>query len=85
MEIVQQNMSEMTEAACGRFPTPTRHRPRRPGRPRLLKLGYERAVANIKEISDMIQQSNTEALKLLNQRFTEAMDEVKLLANKPKA
>ena len=30
----------------------------------------------------MIQQSNAEALALINQRFAEAMDEVKALADK---
>jgi hypothetical protein len=31
---------------------------------------------------DLIQQSNAEALALINQRFVEAMDEVKSLAEK---
>jgi phasin family protein len=45
----------------------------------LLKLAYERAVTNTRELSDLIQRSNGEALSLLNHRFTEAMDEVKTL------
>jgi hypothetical protein len=36
----------------------------------------------MKELSDLIQQSNAEALALINQRFVEAMDEVKALAEK---
>jgi hypothetical protein len=36
----------------------------------------------MKELSDLIQQSNAEALSLINQRFVEAMDEVKALAQK---
>jgi phasin family protein len=48
----------------------------------LLKTGYERAVANMKEIADLIQKSNAEALGLLNKRFAEAMDEVKQMAAK---
>jgi phasin family protein len=47
----------------------------------LLKQAYERSVANIKEIGDLIQQSNAEAMTLLNKRFTDAMDEVKALAD----
>ena len=50
----------------------------------LLKQTYERAVANMKEISDLIQHSNAEAVKLLNARFSEAMAEVKALAEKSK-
>ena len=48
----------------------------------MLKLSYERAVAHLKELADLIQRSNSEALSMLNARFTEAMDEVKALANK---
>ncbi len=48
----------------------------------MLKSSYERAVANMQEIGDLIQQSNGEALALLNKRFTEAMDEVKQLVAK---
>jgi phasin family protein len=48
----------------------------------MLKAGYERAVANMKEVADLIQKSNAEALTLLNKRFAEAMDEVKTMAAK---
>jgi phasin family protein len=48
----------------------------------MLKHAYERAVANMQEMRDLIQQSNAEALALINQRFVEAMDEVKALAEK---
>jgi len=43
----------------------------------LVKKSYERAVANIKDLSDLIQRSNAEALQVLSARFKEAMDEVK--------
>jgi phasin family protein len=81
MEIVQQNMAEMSEAIRA-LSTAEAPQAKAAKQAELLKVGYERAVANIKEISDLIQQSNGEALKLLNQRFTEAMDEVKALADK---
>jgi hypothetical protein len=38
----------------------------------------------LKELSDLIQRSNQEALALLNRRFTEAMDELKAMAEKTK-
>jgi phasin family protein len=47
-----------------------------------VKQAYQHAVAHMKELSDLIQQSNAEALALLNTRFAEAMDEVKALAEK---
>jgi len=48
----------------------------------LVKQGYQRAVTNLQELSDLIQRSNSEALSLLNRRFAEAMDELKAMAEK---
>ena len=38
----------------------------------------------MKELRDLIQQSGTEALAVINKRFAEAMDELKALAEKAK-
>ncbi len=83
MEIVQQNMAELTEAvkSMSSLETPQAKAAKQA---ELLKLAYERAVGNMKEIGDLIQQSNAEAVQLLNGRFAEAMDEVKALADKSK-
>jgi phasin family protein len=82
-EIVQQSMAELTDAvrALSSLESPQAKAAKQA---ELLKQGYERAVSNLKEISDLIQHSNAEAVKLLNARFVEAMDEVKALAEKPK-
>jgi phasin family protein len=84
MEIMQQSMTEMTEAmkSMSAVESPQAKAARQA---EMLKAAYERAVANIKELGDMIQQSNGEALRLLNSRFTEAMDEIKQLAAKSSA
>lgn len=81
MEIMQQSMTEMTEAMRS-FTTAESPQAKAAKQAELLKHAYERSVANIKELGDMIQQSNTEALRLLNARFTESMDEIKQLAAK---
>jgi phasin family protein len=81
MEIVQSAMTEMTEAMRGLAGTESPQE-RAQRQAELLKAGYERAVANIREIGDLIQKSNGEALDLLNRRFAEAMEEVKQLAAK---
>ena len=81
MEIMQQSMAEMAEAVRSMTTTES-PQAKAAKQAELLKHAYERAVANIKELGDMIQQSNAEALKLLNARFTEAMDEIKQLADK---
>ena len=81
MEIMQQTMTEFTEHAreLTHAESPQAKAARQA---ELVKKSYERAVANIKDLSDLIQRSNTEALAVLSDRFTEAMDEVKLLLEK---
>jgi phasin family protein len=83
MEIMQQSMAEMSEAmrSLAGAETPQARAGRQA---ELVKQAYERAVANLKELSDLIQRSNQEALALLNRRFTEAMDELKAMAEKTK-
>lgn len=82
MEILQQSASEMTEAlkALSGQEAPQAKAARQA---EMMKSGYEKAVANIKEVADLIQKSNAEALGLLNNRFTAAMEEVKTLAKPP--
>src|SRR5215213_4309313 len=78
MEIMQQSMSEMTEAMRS-LTTAESPQARAAKQADLLKQAYERSVSNMKEIGDLIQSSHEEAMTLLNKRFTEAMDEVKKL------
>ncbi len=81
MEIMQQTMGELTETIRALSSTEA-PQAKAAKQAELLKHAYERAVANTKEMSDLIQRSNGEALALLNHRFTEAMDEVKSLMSK---
>jgi phasin family protein len=81
MEIVQGAMSEMTEAMKA-LSGPEAPQAKAARQAEMLKAAYERAVANMKEVADLIQKSNAEALALLNRRFAEAMDEVKTLMQK---
>ena len=84
MEIMQQTMAEMTETmrALTSSDTPQTKAAKQA---ELLKRAYERAVANTKELSDLIARSNGEAITTLNKRFTEAMDEVKQLISHAKS
>ncbi len=81
MEIVQSNMAELTDA-MRELASADAPQAKAAKQAELLKQAYQRAVAQMKELSDLIQQSNAEALALINQRFAEAMDEVKALAEK---
>ncbi len=81
MEIMQQGMAEMTEAMRS-MALPEDPQAKAAKQAELLKQAYEHSVANIKELGDLIQHSNAEAIGLLNQRFAESMEEVKALAAK---
>lgn len=83
MEILQQTMTEMTEAAQRLASAEASPQAKAAQQAEVLKAAYERAVANMKEIADLIQKSNGEAVGLLNRRFTEAMEEVKTLMKSP--
>jgi phasin family protein len=43
----------------------------------LAKEAFERGVANVRELSEMVAKSNLEAGDLLNKRFSESLDEVR--------
>lgn len=81
MEIIQQTMAELSDSM--RQLTATESPQARAARQTdLLKRAYERAVTNTRELGDLIQQANGEAMSLLNHRVTEALDEVKTLIEK---
>ena len=81
MEIMQETMQEVSETMrdLAAADSPQAKAAKQTEK---MKLSYERAVANVKELADLIQRSNGEALGMLHQRFTESMDEVKMLAEK---
>jgi phasin family protein len=88
MEIMQQTMSELSETLRSLAAPTEAPQAKAAKQADLLKKAYERAVSNTRELSELIQRSNGEALDLLNKRFTEALDEVKVLVEKsgtPKA
>lgn len=81
MEILQQSMGEMTEALRA-LATADAPQEKAAKQAELAKSAYERAVGHMKELGDLIQKSNSEALAVLNQRFSEAMEEVKGMVKK---
>lgn len=83
MEILQSSVSELTEA-MKTLSAPDSAQAKATQQTDMMKAAYEKAVANMKEVADLIQRSNSEAVSVLNHRFTEAMDEAKTLLAKPK-
>lgn len=84
MEMMQQTMAELSESMRA-LATSDPAQAKASRQAELLKKAYERAVANTRELAELIQRSNTEALELLNKRFAEAMDEIKTLIEKASA
>ncbi len=84
MEIVQQTMAELSDSlrAMAGLEAPAEKAAKQT---ELLKSAFERAVTNTKELADLIQHSNAEAVGLLNKRVAEAMDEAKTLLAKAKS
>ena len=84
MEIMQQTMGEMTEAMRG-LTSAESPQDRASKQAEMVKGAYERAVSHMKELADLIQRSNGEALEVLNQRFTEAVDEARTMMDKARS
>ena len=80
MEIMQQTMAELTSTlqALASNPTPQDTAAKQTA---LLKAAYERAVANSREVGDLIQRANGEAMGALNTRMAEAIEELTQLTN----
>jgi phasin family protein len=81
MEIMQSTMTGLTETLKGMSVT-EKPAERAAKQAELLKQAYENAVSNTRELGDLIQKSNTEAMQKLNHRFSEAMTEMKTLFKK---
>jgi phasin family protein len=81
MEIMQSTMTGLTESLKSMSVTET-PATRAAKQADLLKQAYENAVSNTRELGDLIQKSNTEAMAKLNHRFSEAMTEMKTLFKK---
>lgn len=83
MEIVQSAVAEMTEAMKS-LASAEAPQAKAAKQAEIMKGAYEKAVANMRELADMIQRANGEALGLLNKRFSETLDEMKTMMEKAK-
>ncbi|MDA8052275.1 MAG: phasin family protein [Rhodospirillales bacterium] len=76
MEIVQQSLAELTQSMQA-LTAPGSPQAKAAAQLELMKQAYEHTVSNMKELGDLIQRANNEAIQLLHQRFAQAMDEIK--------
>ena len=50
----------------------------------LTKAAFEKAIANMKELSEMVSKSNAEAFDVINKRVAESLDEIRDLTKATK-
>ncbi len=83
LEILQQTSAEMAETirALSAAEAPQVKAAKQAD---LVKQAYEKAIANMRELRDLIANANGEAVDLLNRRFMESLDEIKNLVEKGK-
>jgi len=80
MEIMQQTMAELT-GTLQALATSQAPQDKAAKQAELLKAAYERAVANSREVGDLIQRANGEAMGALNARVAAAIDELTQLVS----
>lgn len=83
MEIMQQTMAELTETLTS-LSGAAAPQDKAAKQAELLKSAYEKAVANSRELGDLIQRANGEAVSTLNARVSAAIDELTTLIGKAK-
>jgi phasin family protein len=83
VEILQQATAEMA-ATIKELSAPEAPQAKAAKQTDLVKTAYEHAIANMRELRDLMAHSNSEAVELLNKRFLESLDEIKNLVEKGK-
>ncbi|MGH7067295.1 MAG: phasin family protein [Acetobacteraceae bacterium] len=81
MEIVQQSLAELTQTMQA-LAAPGSPQAKTAAQVERMKHAYERAISNMRELGELVQRANNEAIQLLTQRFGEAMDDVRQMMSK---
>lgn len=79
IEIMRTGMEEMT-AMVGDLMKATSPEERIAKQADLTKTSFEKTLANMKELSELIAKSNSEATEVINKRIAGMLDEMKTLA-----
>ena len=83
LEIMQQAMTDLSEGMQA-MASPDEPGARVAKQAETVRKSYEHAVTNMKELAEMIQHANADAVEVLTKRFFDAMEEVKSLVQKTK-
>ncbi len=80
-QILQESLDEATKAFAdfGKTGNPTDAASKQA---EVYKVAFEKALANMSELADMVTKSSTEATTLVNERISESLEEIKTLSKK---
>jgi phasin family protein len=83
LEIMEQTMTDLSEGMQA-MASPDEPGARVAKQAETVRRSYEHAVTSMKELAEMIQHANADAVEVLNKRFIEAMEEVRSMAQRTK-
>lgn len=76
VEILRQTIDEVAQVSKD-FAEPGSAQDKAAKQAEIAKDAFERALANARELAEMIAKANSEAFDLLNKRFTQSLDEAR--------
>ena len=78
-EILSQAMNEVSTVAQQLASSASNPQEMTAKQAELVRKGFEQALANARELAEMVSKSNTEAFAIINKRVTESLQELKTL------
>ncbi|MFZ1827890.1 MAG: phasin family protein [Candidatus Competibacteraceae bacterium] len=78
-EILSQSMSEVSSIAQQLASSASNPQEMTTKQAELARKAFEQALANMRELAEMVSKSNTEAFAIINKRVTESLQELKSL------
>lgn len=81
-EILSQSMNEVSSIAQQLASSASNPQEMTAKQAELVRKAFEQALANARELAEMVSKSNTEAFAIINKRVTESLQELKALVAK---
>lgn len=78
-EILSQSMNEVSSIAQQLASSASNPQEMTAKQAELVRKAFEQALANARELAEMVSKSNTEAFAIINKRVTESLQELKTL------
>ena len=75
-EILRESLTEAAKAAQDNAAAPANPQEAVTKQAELVRAAFEKNVANMKELAELMAKANTEAYEVLNKRFQEVMDDM---------